>query len=63
MSDKATKGGFITASRTQSGNFGMDVPGAISNITEKHTMPIIGVRSSSSLSVISERVKTTTHFV
>jgi hypothetical protein len=63
MSDKATKDGFITASRKQSGNSGMDVPGVISNITEKHRMPLIGVRSSSSLSVISERVKTIAHFV
>jgi hypothetical protein len=63
MSDKTTKDGFITASRNQSGNSGMDVPGAISNITEKHRLLLIGVRSSSSLSVISERVKTIAHFV
>jgi len=63
MSGKATKDGFITASRKQSGNSGKDVPGAISDITEKHSMPLTGVRSSSSLSVISERVKTIAHFV
>jgi hypothetical protein len=63
MSDKATKDGFITASRKQSGNSGMDVPVVISDVTEKHRMPVIGVRSSSSLSVISERVKTIAHFV
>jgi hypothetical protein len=40
----------------------MDVPGAISNVTEKHRIPVIGVRSSSSLSIISERVKTIAHF-
>ena len=63
MSDKATKDGFITASRMQSGNSGMDVPGAISNITEKQRMPLSGVRSSSSLSVNPERVKTRARFV
>jgi hypothetical protein len=62
-SDKATEDGFSTASRKQSGNSGMDVSGAISNITEKHRTPLIGVRSFSSLPANSERVKTKAHFV